>query len=347
MTTEKLGFTALPNTPDDMLLTMAKAHLSGVEHAVLDIVIRFTLGFQRPTHSMALSFIAEATGIHRNQAWRALENLLQANIIRRASQSTRRLPAAYGIRPINEWKIPIRPTKTVNVHGDSFKKTVNVEGDSFKKTVNVEGDSFKKTVNVEGDSFKKTVNVEGDSFKKTVNVEGDRTVNVQETNCTLPGNQEIKKESLKEKSKEKYPPLLNGPRGDHSSVAQKDAQPSALLSRTDQGQDRSSEPQVPAAIREKPDRPSAEEWADSVVKEFERIWQTKVKSDLAPKDAAAIVTAMSRCNGPFAQGRLLDKWSKACVNGRDKGLPPKGSDAERFGYLWRNRDAYSRDGSRA
>ena len=59
------GFTALPNAPDDMLLSMAKAHLSGVEHAVLDVVIRYTRGFQRPVHLMALAFIAEPADIHR------------------------------------------------------------------------------------------------------------------------------------------------------------------------------------------------------------------------------------------------------------------------------------------
>jgi hypothetical protein len=67
------------------------------------VILRYTVGFRRDRHSMALSFIATATNRHVNVVARALKELERRKIIKKYKSATFRLPAQLGIRPVEEW----------------------------------------------------------------------------------------------------------------------------------------------------------------------------------------------------------------------------------------------------
>ena len=127
--------------PHKMLETLYRAHLSASAWEVLSVVIRYTLGFRRDRHAMALSFFARATGRHRNTVSRALQELEQRHIIRKCSPATFRLPASWGVRPVEEWlESPqkVRLTVQGGIQPRAVSATLTAKGNT---RLTVQGDS--------------------------------------------------------------------------------------------------------------------------------------------------------------------------------------------------------------
>lgn len=81
----KKEFTMMPN---EILEALATTSLNGTQRRILDVVIRQTYGYHREAHSLSISFIAKATGLHENSIQREMKNLIDRSILMVVSEST-------------------------------------------------------------------------------------------------------------------------------------------------------------------------------------------------------------------------------------------------------------------
>lgn len=72
------GYTIIAN---EILEILAKAKLNGTQRSILDIIFRYTYGFNRKTHEFSISFISKAIDVHVNQVQRELKKLIDLNIV--------------------------------------------------------------------------------------------------------------------------------------------------------------------------------------------------------------------------------------------------------------------------
>ena len=79
------GFTRIAN---EILAAMAMQPLNGTQHRIIDVIWRYTYGFNRKEHGLSETFISKATNIHRKQIQRELNELISCNIIRVIKDAT-------------------------------------------------------------------------------------------------------------------------------------------------------------------------------------------------------------------------------------------------------------------
>ena len=72
------GYTPIAN---EILENIAKYPLNGTQHRIIDVVWRYTYGFNRKEHGLSETFISNATNIHRKQIQRELNELISCNMI--------------------------------------------------------------------------------------------------------------------------------------------------------------------------------------------------------------------------------------------------------------------------
>ena len=72
------GFTPVAH---EILESIAKYPINGTQHRVIDVIWRYTYGFNRKEHGLSETFISKATNIHRKQIQRELNELISCNII--------------------------------------------------------------------------------------------------------------------------------------------------------------------------------------------------------------------------------------------------------------------------
>lgn len=72
------GFTPIAN---EILEALARYPLNGSQHRIIDVIWRYTYGFSRKAHGLSETFISRATGIHRKQVQRELNELITVKVI--------------------------------------------------------------------------------------------------------------------------------------------------------------------------------------------------------------------------------------------------------------------------
>ena len=72
------GYTVIAN---EILEVLAKAKLNGTQRSILDIIFRYTYGFNRKSHEFSISFISKAIDVHVNQVQRELKKLIEMKIV--------------------------------------------------------------------------------------------------------------------------------------------------------------------------------------------------------------------------------------------------------------------------
>jgi phage replication O-like protein O len=72
------GYTKIAN---EILERMALTKLSPTQFRLILVIWRYTYGFNRKDHEMSLSFLAEATGIHKQRVKQELDKLIESNVI--------------------------------------------------------------------------------------------------------------------------------------------------------------------------------------------------------------------------------------------------------------------------
>lgn len=79
------GYTGIAN---EILDKLAATQLNGTQFRILMTVFRYTYGFQRKEHELSETFLANATGIHKQQIKRELKELISRNILLTVREAT-------------------------------------------------------------------------------------------------------------------------------------------------------------------------------------------------------------------------------------------------------------------
>ena len=101
------GYTRIANEILDQLM---KTRLNGTQNSIIQCVIRNTYGFQRKSHEMALSFISNATGIHKDLIKRELDKLIEFKAILVFKEATFRSSREIGMnKNVSDWVVHSKP----------------------------------------------------------------------------------------------------------------------------------------------------------------------------------------------------------------------------------------------
>ena len=73
------GYTRIAN---EILEAIARFPINATQFRILMVIWRYTYGFNRKSSELSQSFIAEATGLHKKQVQRELNELIKMNIIK-------------------------------------------------------------------------------------------------------------------------------------------------------------------------------------------------------------------------------------------------------------------------
>mgnify|MGYP000855915684 CR=1 FL=1 len=95
------GFTQIAN---QILDALAKTNLNGTQRRILDVVFRQTYGYKRKSHDLSVTFIANATNIHKKQIQRELTVLIKKNIVTVVTEATFNKSRVISFnKKYNEW----------------------------------------------------------------------------------------------------------------------------------------------------------------------------------------------------------------------------------------------------
>lgn len=101
---------------------LAKAKLNGTQRAILDVIFRYTYGFNRIEHEFGLTFLAKATGRNKMQVKRELDKLIERKIILVVENSDYNNPKVLKFNKDYDQWIQLAKTLTVN---EKAKSTVS------------------------------------------------------------------------------------------------------------------------------------------------------------------------------------------------------------------------------
>lgn len=79
------GFTKIAN---ELLEVVMQQKFNGTQFKIIMAVWRFTYGFCRKEHEMSLTFLSNATGVHKQQIKMELAKLIELNVIKVTSESS-------------------------------------------------------------------------------------------------------------------------------------------------------------------------------------------------------------------------------------------------------------------
>jgi len=79
------GYVKLAN---EILENIARFPLNGTQHRIVDVIWRYTYGFNRKDHELSEGFISKATNIHRKQVQRELNELISCKMVLIAKEAT-------------------------------------------------------------------------------------------------------------------------------------------------------------------------------------------------------------------------------------------------------------------
>lgn len=107
------GYTRIAN---EILEQLCKVNLNGTQRRILDVVFRQTYGYQRKSHALSLTFIAQATDLNKNQIQRELNKLIEGNvlIVTKAATFNKSRELQFN-KNFNEWGKKIQITKESTV----------------------------------------------------------------------------------------------------------------------------------------------------------------------------------------------------------------------------------------
>gem|GEM_PF-2011942 len=97
------GYTKIAN---EILDALAKTKLNGTQRRILDVVFRYTYGFNRKSHNLSLTFIAEATNLDKSQVKREFNKLIDLELIKVFKEASFNNTRVVGInKDYEQWGI--------------------------------------------------------------------------------------------------------------------------------------------------------------------------------------------------------------------------------------------------
>lgn len=135
-------FTRISN---DLMDAIPYFKFNGTQFRILFCIIRYTYGFNRESHKFSLSFLSEATGIHKQQIKRELDSLIEKQVLIQVTEPGFNQPRTLKInRNFHLWEVDSSIPEglqsanplTVNEPGDSQSaKTLTPVSESAYPTV--------------------------------------------------------------------------------------------------------------------------------------------------------------------------------------------------------------------
>ncbi len=111
------GYTKIAN---EILERMALTKLSPTQFRLIFVIWRYTYGFNRKDHEMSLSFLAEATGVHKQRVKQELDKLIESNIIIVTEEGTfsKSRKLAFN-KDYDTWRLQSTKESTVSKNADT------------------------------------------------------------------------------------------------------------------------------------------------------------------------------------------------------------------------------------
>lgn len=138
------GFTPIAN---EILESVYSRKFTANQLFILLVLWRYTYGFQRKDHDLSLGFISEATGIDRKAVKRAMDNLLENNVVVVTKEATfsesRRL--AFN-KNYESWNIEKRTKEPQGTKKDPVGKNDHTTGGEFDHTTGGKNDHQERNI---------------------------------------------------------------------------------------------------------------------------------------------------------------------------------------------------------
>ena len=108
------GFTRIAN---ELMEVIPLYKFNGTQFRILFVVLRYTYGFQRKSHELSLTFIADSTGMHKQQIKRELDILIKNKVlIEEEPPSFNKSRIIQFNKNYKEWLISRQSAKTLTVN---------------------------------------------------------------------------------------------------------------------------------------------------------------------------------------------------------------------------------------
>jgi len=112
------GYTRIAN---ELMEVIPLYKFNGTQFRILFVVLRYTYGFQRKSHELSLTFIADSTGIHKQQIKRELDILIKNKVLVEEEPPSFNKPRTIQFnKNYNEWLISRQSTKTLTVNKKAY-----------------------------------------------------------------------------------------------------------------------------------------------------------------------------------------------------------------------------------
>jgi phage replication O-like protein O len=106
------GYTKIAN---EILERLALTKLSPTQFRLILVIWRYTYGYNRKDHAMSLSFLSEATGVHKQRVKQELDELIEKNIIIVTEEGTFSKPRKLAFnKDYDTWRLQSTKESTVS-----------------------------------------------------------------------------------------------------------------------------------------------------------------------------------------------------------------------------------------
>lgn len=112
------GYTRIAN---ELMEVIPLYKFNGTQFRILFVVLRYTYGFQRKSHELSLTFIADSTGMHKQQIKRELDILIKNKVLIEEEPPSFNKPRIIQFnKNYNEWLISRQSAKTLTVNKKDY-----------------------------------------------------------------------------------------------------------------------------------------------------------------------------------------------------------------------------------
>ena len=112
------GFTRIAN---ELMEVIPLYKFNGTQFRILFVVLRYTYGFQRKSHKLSLTFIADSTGMHKQQIKRELDILIKNKVLIEEEPPSFNKPRIIQFnKNYKEWLISRQSAKTLTVNKKDY-----------------------------------------------------------------------------------------------------------------------------------------------------------------------------------------------------------------------------------
>lgn len=147
------GFTSIAN---ELLDAIALRKFNGTQFRLLLVIVRYTYGFQRKSHSFSLSFLHQQTGISKDSIKRAIKTLVDSKVLVVVTEPSFNRARELKInKDYDQWLIEKDEPKTPEIVQDDKSSTGgNSTPSTGDKTAPSTGGNFAPHINKEKENIK-------------------------------------------------------------------------------------------------------------------------------------------------------------------------------------------------